>query len=120
MRSCPGGTAAVASPLTQQQRLELLARPEPSAHRVFARSRQIAQCLIALIGDRDTYELPGARRSSQQQRIAPISLDPIPGPGEAFVTATCDRYLQCSYLLGSSHPFVQVRFCGPSIRSSNA
>ena len=65
-------------PVAQQQRLELLACLQARSHRILSGTREIAQRLVALIRNRNAHQLPGACRTRQQQRIAPIGLDPIP------------------------------------------
>ena len=47
------------------------------AHRVFARSHQIAHRLIHRIGHVNRRELPGARKPAKFQTISPLGLDPI-------------------------------------------
>src|SRR6202521_2591863 len=74
----PGGLAAVAAAVTQHQRLKLLARLVPRPHRIHSCPAQVPDRLVALIRDRDRYELACAGQACEVQCIAPVSLDPLP------------------------------------------
>jgi hypothetical protein len=79
MGRTPRGLAAVAAAVAQQQRFELLAHFEPGAHRIHARAAQVPDRLVAFVGDRDRHQLTRSRQARQHQRVASVSLDPIPG-----------------------------------------
>ena len=73
-RSCRG-SASVA----KQHRLELLADLEPSAHRVLARTRQVADGLVLRVGDDHRGEIARAQVARERERVAPIGLDALAG-----------------------------------------
>lgn len=73
----PGGLAGVGLAVAQQHRLELLARLQPRAHCIFARSRQVANRLVPCIGNRHRRQFARSDVARQRQRIAPARLDAL-------------------------------------------
>jgi hypothetical protein len=80
-------------PVAQQQCFELLACLQPRPHSVLSGARQIAQRLIALIGNRNVDQFPGPCRTREQQRVAPIVLIRSPGRRAILAGAITSRGL---------------------------
>ena len=73
----PGGAAGIDPPLTQQERLQLLACAPQFRHRRFAGAHKLADRLMAGIGDPDCGEFAGTVQFGQRHCVAPVGLDPI-------------------------------------------
>ena len=80
MRLGPGGLAAVANVVAQQQRGQSMPRLALRGHRILARTYQIAHRLVGRIGNVDRCQLAGPRQPCQLQTVAPVGLDPIAYP----------------------------------------
>jgi hypothetical protein len=77
VRGGPGALASVGDAVAQQQGFEAMARAAAFAHRVLARANEVAHGFVGNVGNAHGAQLAGTRQARQQDRVAPVGLDPV-------------------------------------------
>src|SRR5882757_8987788 len=77
VRLGPVSFSLIVASMAQHHRLHLQAHPMSSDANIFSSANQVSNRLVAFIGDHDARQIPSARLSRQQQRIAPIGFEAL-------------------------------------------
>jgi hypothetical protein len=77
VRLGPVSFSLIMTSMAQHHRLHLQAHPMSGDAHIFSGANEIPNRFVAFIGDHDVRQIPGARLSRQQQRIASIGFEAL-------------------------------------------